>query len=284
MSRRREYARRLEALGEIAGIMSAMKALATMEIRRLRDDLSCEQRQLASLEECARAFLAAHPDLAELPPDGGDLCVLLGSEQGFCGDYNEALRAWLRHPPEGRAVPEHRIVLGQRLAARLDGNQAPLAVLPGASVSDELPGVLQRLSAFLLEWLEVRPGAEVSILYHSEANGGICLRQLLPMRDVGHNRPKRPAAYPAELQLAPVEFFSALSMHYLYAALNGVLHSGLMAENRQRLAHMESALRKLEDDQARLQLVHNAQRQEEITEEIEIIQLSAGMIVEETLS
>jgi F-type H+-transporting ATPase subunit gamma len=54
-----------------------------------------------------------------------------------------------------------------------------------------------------------------------------------------------------------------------------------MAENRQRHAHMESALNKLDEDRARLRLVYNALRQEDITEEIEVILLSAGMLEQE---
>ena len=62
------------------------------------------------------------------------------------------------------------------------------------------------------------------------------------------------------------------------AALNEVLYSSLMVENRQRQMHMDHALQRLDDDSARLGLAYNAQRQEEITEEIEIILLSAEML------
>ena len=60
-----------------------------------------------------------------------------------------------------------------------------------------------------------------------------------------------------------------------------MLYSSLMAENRQRHAHMENALNKLDEDRARLRLVYNALRQEDITEEIEVILLSAGMLEQE---
>ena len=60
--------------------------------------------------------------------------------------------------------------------------------------------------------------------------------------------------------------------------LNEVLYSSLMAENRRRLAHMDRALDRLEEDMARLRLTYNARRQEEITEEIEVILLSADML------
>ncbi len=52
-------------------------------------------------------------------------------------------------------------------------------------------------------------------------------------------------------------------------------YSSLTAENRQRQAHMDQALQRLEEKAERLRRACNAQRQEEITEEIEIILLSA---------
>ncbi|GAB2902387.1 hypothetical protein GCM10027046_34350 [Uliginosibacterium flavum] len=270
MSRRREFARRLEALTEIAGIMSAMKALALMETRILRDFLDCQQGMLASIETAAADFLAWHPEFAATPEAGPELYVLLGSEQGFCGDYNEVLLSWLRAQAPG-ASAQH-IVVGQRMAARLNDKSVQLA---GASVADEVPAVLQALSAQLRQWLSAHPGAGLSVLYHCEASGSLRLRRLLPLGDLPA---PAPTPWPADLNLAPAEFFAALSGHYLYAALNAVLYSALMTENRQRLAHMENALHKLDEDRLRLQRQANAQRQEDITEEIEIIQLSAQML------
>jgi len=90
----------------------------------------------------------------------------------------------------------------------------------------------------------------------------------------------RRKAYPAEMNLHPIEFLRGLTGHYLHAVLNEVLYSSLMAENRQRQAHMDRALQRLDEDSERLRLRYNCQRQEEITEEIELILLSADMLSE----
>ena len=47
-----------------------------------------------------------------------------------------------------------------------------------------------------------------------------------------------------------------------------------MVENRYRLEHMDNAIRQLDKRVNRLQLQYNTMRQEEITEEIEVIMLS----------
>lgn len=114
-----------------------------------------------------------------------------------------------------------------------------------------------------------------SALYHCDASSDIRLRRLLPLRDLPL-APERAAS--PDLNLLPAEFLTGLTSHYLYAVLNEVLYSSLMAENRQRLAHMDRALDRLEKGTARLRLAYNARRQEEITEEIEIILPSADML------
>jgi F-type H+-transporting ATPase subunit gamma len=51
-----------------------------------------------------------------------------------------------------------------------------------------------------------------------------------------------------------------------------------MAENQRRMQNMDSAVRRLEKTSAELLRKRNSLRQEEITEEIEIIMLSVGAL------
>ena len=278
MSRRREIARRLEALSDIAGIMSAMKGLALMEIRVLSDFLVSQQGMVNAFETAAADFLQAHPALAEPYVAERELCVLVGSEQGFCGDFNERLLVRMEAISAESAGAVRWLVVGRRLASRLGERDDLELALPGAVVADEVPTVLLRLTHELGRILAAAQGRGygLSTLYHCDATGDIRMRPLLPLRDLP--APARLPAYPADLNLAPEGFLRGLTGHYLYAALNSVLYSSLMAENRQRQMHMDRALQRLEEDTGRLQLSYNIQRQEEITEEIEVILLSADML------
>ncbi len=70
--------------------------------------------------------------------------------------------------------------------------------------------------------------------------------------------------------------------HYLFAALHEILYASLNAENHQRVAHLEGAVKHLDDESAELARQCNALRQEEIIEEIEVILLSAASLGERT--
>jgi len=279
MSRRRELARRMEALADIAGIMSAMKGLALMETRILQEFLGSQRRMVAGIEAAAGDFLAWHAGAGGAPAaHGGGLCVLVGSEQGFCGDFNEALLSASQRLLGSRGAPPRRVVVGQRLAGRCGEREDVDLVLPGAIVADEVPAVLLRLTRELATLLaRAAPGASsLSVVYHCDATREVRLRRLLPLGEPpalarGHS-------HAAHLTLAPADFLSGLTRHYLHAVLNEVLYSSLMAENRQRQAHMDRALQRLEEETGKLRLDCNRRRQEEITEEIEVILLSAQMM------
>lgn len=280
MSRRREIARRLEALSDIAGIMSAMKGLALMEVRILTDFLASQHLMVAGIEVAAADFLATHGEFVSADGVGQELFILVGSEQGFCGDFNESLLARMELLCQQKDAPLRWVVVGRRLAGRVGERDCVELALPGATVADEVPAVLLHLTRELSHILAqpALAGFGLSALYHSAATGDIRLRRLLPLRDLPPPECRHP--YPAELNLSPEYFLRGLTGHYLHAALNEVLYSSLMAENHQRQVHMDSALQRLDEDSARLKLTYNIQRQEEITEEIEVILLSADMLHE----
>jgi F-type H+-transporting ATPase subunit gamma len=74
--------------------------------------------------------------------------------------------------------------------------------------------------------------------------------------------------------LAPNTFIAQLTENYLFAASCVSFYDSLMAENQQRMQHMEYAVQRIEQDSEKLLLRRNRLRQEEITEEIEVILLS----------
>ena len=379
MSRRRELARRLAALTDIADILGAMKSLALMETRILLGFLACQERMVAGIEAALGEFLAWHPELVQpsarsaeeesgdslwspasptsgakssssVPPFPGEafsptsttasgkdvqppatlapetaLWVLVGTEQGFCGDFNARLAARVQDP-EAWPLAGRWILVGQRLAAKLGEDPRIILQLPGATVADEVPAVLLQLTREINRLLMAGEPAVggLGVLYQEEAQADPRLRPLLPLQAVLLTQraliaptgrpfvsprcasaplsplsstgpptppgamdsapsgllariPARRAFAPA-INLPPGELLASLTHHYLYAVLNEVLYSSLTAENRQRQTHMDQALQRLETRTERLRRACNAQRQEEITEEIEILLLSADRL------
>jgi F-type H+-transporting ATPase subunit gamma len=62
---------------------------------------------------------------------------------------------------------------------------------------------------------------------------------------------------------------------YLFVALQEICYTSLMAENQKRIQHMTGAVHRLDETTAELMRRYHMRRQEDITEEIEVILLNA---------
>ncbi|MGZ8198217.1 MAG: F0F1 ATP synthase subunit gamma [Burkholderiales bacterium] len=266
MSSMAELSQRFSRLKEISGIMTAMKNLSLVETRKLARFMAHQRRMLANIEGAAADFLHFYPieASAEMQPA---ILLLVGSERGFCGNFNERLAAALNNLPQRHAAST-LLLVGNRLGTKLEAHPNVIGRLDGSTVTEDVPAVLNGLMDALHTASRQLSGdgAALYSLAH-DADGEPTLKRLLPLAPP---QPPRLTHRP-RLQLAPSEFFAELLDQYLLAALYGVLYESLAAENRQRLAHMEHALDRLDETVARLALKRNALRQEKIVEEIEVI-------------
>jgi F-type H+-transporting ATPase subunit gamma len=267
MSRRHALEAKLGAYAEVRAILSAMKNVALMELRKLGGQLEQQRRAMATIERAAGDFLRFYvaPGAAA---QGPAVCIAIGSERGFCGEFNEALAE------AARARSDRLLVVGTRLADRL-GEPLAADALPGASVVEELPAVLERVAAWLERAQREAASAplQVSALYEDPDSAIPEARIIAPLPRP--DRPPRERGVAPRLTLAPARFFAALAEQALLMSLQGAFSLSLIAENRRRLEHMDGALHRLDETTAGLARRVNAYRQEEITQEIEVIMLSA---------
>lgn len=274
MTRPRQISERIVALDEIGEILGAMKNLALMELQKVHRLMDTQRRALQTIEAAAADLSAA---FLQPPPQEAyfDVHLIVGTERGFCGDLNETLVAAAEAPD----APARLLIVGSRLADRLASKGITATSIAGASVAEEIERVLAR-AVDALDALQREARGEgllrLTASYHDKEAGAIRKRRLTPIPELPPPSPAFP--YPPLVNLHPLELFSKVLDQYLYAILHEVLYSALLAENRRRLVHMENALDHIEEQRAGLRLKYNALRQEEITEEIEVILLSAEAI------
>ena len=270
MTRRRDIDRHVTALTQISGVMGSMKKLAQMEGYKVERLLLPQRQALASIRRAAADFHTAWP-LPLAPPleETGRVYVIWGSERGFCGDFNQRLLSELeRLRLQDTGDDTVRIVIGQRCATALQRRLPVNHILPGAGIVDEIPHVLGNLLETLVG---LAPGAFIVLSHHSETGGIIQTRVLPPEL---HEEDTPDFRTPVLLNLKPEAFLKELLDHYLFAILHELAYESLLAECRYRMQHLESAGHRIEERIARLKLRRNTLRQEEITEELEIILLN----------
>ncbi|HXH64154.1 MAG TPA: FoF1 ATP synthase subunit gamma [Mariprofundaceae bacterium] len=278
MSKRHEAEHHLKALGEIRHIMGSMKTLAMLETRKLTRFLATQQQVVRDIEVMAADFRSFFPMAPVLPPgDARHVYLLLGSERGFCGDFNEMLLHTLDDRLRQDRVDDPLLVaVGRKLEARLAGDARLVVLIDGANVAEEVETVLGRL-VHELGLLQERHGPfRLTVVYHAVEGDRVQVESLLP--PFQQIEPAPSSGYEPGLNLAPDTFFAEMLDQYLFAGLYALVYTSLMAESRRRMQHLEGAINRLDKQVSALTLKRNTLRQEEITEEIEVILLSAKAV------
>jgi F-type H+-transporting ATPase subunit gamma len=278
MTRRRDIEKHRHSLDEIRNIMNSMKNLSYMETHKLNSFLDVQHTVVRHIEKVAADFLSFYPDtLSKTTGTPVDVFLLIGTERGFCGDFNHAL---LRHF-ESIPVTEdkdklHIIAVGHKLKTLLVNKEQEIVFIDGASVAEEVSSVLNQIVTQLSDIQKHRGLINLYVLYHDDERQLIKQQLMPPFQNLlDHETGERHAP---ELNYDPEEFFIDLGYHYLFFVLYEILYTSLMAESRQRMAHLEGAVQNMEEQSEELKRQSNILRQEEIIEEIEVILLSAATI------
>ena len=279
MSRRRELEQHRQRLNETREIMSSMKALAFMETRKLSRFIEAQRGVVEHIDRVAEDFFSFYPATLPLLSASQTVYLLLGSERGFCGDFNKSLVEALlaeqaTQQSESGQQREQIIAIGSKLSGLLAAGKAEVSHLDGISVVEDIENTLIKIVDTLKRLQKENAGLSLRILYHDPDRQEIINTQLLPPFE-SHQHLQQPFSHPPQLNVRPEEFCRDLLDRYLFSTLHETLYLSLMAENQRRVTHLEGAVQQLDDKAADLLPRSNTLRQEEITEEIEIILLSA---------
>jgi F-type H+-transporting ATPase subunit gamma len=159
MTHRRELEQHRHTLGEIRDIMNSMKTLAYIESRKLGRFLDAQRAVVAHIETMATDFLGFYPRTLPRAEEATPVFLLLGSERGFCGDFNETLLRRLEsHVQEYSLDTSRLIVAGNKLGNQLEGDSRVVTCIDGANVVEEAEKTLSLIINTLTE-LQAKEGA-----------------------------------------------------------------------------------------------------------------------------
>ena len=278
MSRRADLKARIHSLGEIKSILGAMKNLSIIEMNKVSRYLGAQNELATAVEEALGDFERFFPEqalrrnLTRAPHEDENapgLYILLGSERGLCGGFNQAIRTRFDELVCHDTHEVRILTVGRKLASLLEGDPRLLEALDGPSAAEEIASVI----AVLARSLQKYPGSPWTLLHHGEGGAIVEARPyaLAVRAQVSEER------FPPLLNLTPDELYPQLFEQYLFSILYRGFYLSFLAENRERLRHMDGALGTLEKEWDKARTLSNSLRQEEITEEIELILLSVDL-------
>ncbi|MEQ8652095.1 MAG: F0F1 ATP synthase subunit gamma [Kiloniellales bacterium] len=267
-------ARRIEAIGNIAGIVRTMKALSAVNI-------PSSERAASAAEAFHETLLdALHVALRQLPTMTGDdspmshgVVIAFGSDHGLCGGFNESVAAAVA---SSQYLGKGIFAVGYRLdaALRRRGMVADLTLRSAASSEG-----LRSLAAELILAIDAQdPGRTalpaVDLVHQVRGQGNLLSvvhRNLLPLGSAFlrqlRARPWPSPCLPITLS-DPHALFHDLLRQQLAVTIYRAGAASLAAEHAARLALMTQAERALEERLESAESAYRRARQDRITEEL----------------
>lgn len=255
-------------LEDIREIMHSMKTLAQMESHRLTRYIQQQHAIADHIQQVAGDFLHFFPQTLSSTESLNKTVLLIGSERGFCGDFNgEVLR---RYESEFAAEENIQLIaIGHKLISLVEKRHSAIP-LQGANVTEEIGNLVE---AVVQNLTAQKAAASLYAVYQSDISGEPMVEKLLPaFADL--ETTQTALRHPPDLNLPPQDFLFELTDHALHHALHRLFYSSLMAENQRRIHHLENATQHLDQKTEHLQRRMNVLRQEAIIEEIEVILLN----------
>ncbi|HSJ54468.1 MAG TPA: F0F1 ATP synthase subunit gamma [Anaerolineae bacterium] len=273
--------RRIDNVQDLQSVVRTMKILAAVSIRQYEQAVQALAAYNRTIELGARILFRNPPEelvVTRAARDGRLGAVVLGSDQGMAGQFNEQIAAFALERMEEMAVPpqDRRVlVVGLRTAARLQDAGQPVEVtgtVPG-SVAGITP-VVQDILMQVDDW-STQGTIDRVFLFYNRPSGATAYRQqelaLLPV-DVDRMRALVSEPWPSPslptFSMEWSQLFSDLVHQYLFVSLYRALAESLTSENASRLASMQAAEKNIQEHLEELTSLFHQRRQTAITEEL----------------
>lgn len=279
--------RHIQSVHDLQSVVKTMKGLAAVNIRQYEEAVDALRDYSRSLELGMQIVLQQSPGTWNFSPPDSDrrvAIVLLGSDQGMCGQFNSRIVAYATARLDQAGVLADQaaaLVIGMRAVAEWEASGAR------SNGSLNVPGsvaeITRRVEEVLLKidrWREERRVGRVW-LFHQRPLGGASyephFQQVVPLDETWLDS-LRARSWPTRMlptfTMDAQTLFSAITRQYLFTTFYRALAESLASENAARLAAMQAAEKNVEERLDELTGQYHRRRQNTITEEL--LDVTAG--------
>jgi len=277
--------RQLKSAETLQSVVTTMKTLSSVRIVQYRRSVTALEASTKTLELAVQALLTLHPELLEVEaaPTGRSVAaVILGSDRGLCGPFNERI---IRHAtgllkartPEGEAPTV--LAVGRRVDSRLNAaGYAPAAgVAPPGNVGAIDKAVVEVL-AHVDRWRSQGLAGRLYLAYNLPTRGAAYQPVAVRILPVDRQWLERLRARPWPSRRLPMALgdgyalLQGLVRQFIAHALVLAFAASQASENAARLAAMDAAERNIEERITQLGTAYRQARQNAVTAELLDIQ------------
>lgn len=273
--------RKIDSAKDLRSVVKTMKALAAVNIQHFREAVTSLAEYYRAVEMGLHVALRSRPEgsrLSEPPKDRRLGAVIIGSDQGMVGQFNEQLAHYALDEMNGFGVGRQdraALAVGTRLLGPLEDAGQPVDDVFPVPVS--VAGITPMAQDILLridEW-HSELGLDRVVLFYNRPISSTTYRphsvQILPVNPRWLQELARKPWPGRTLPAFRVEWnrlFSALIRQYLLVSVYRAVVESLASENQSRVAAMQAAEKNIEDRLHELNRRYHLQRQDSITEEL----------------
>lgn len=272
--------RRLDSTEGLRSIVRTMKTLAAANIHAFESAARAVSLDAETVELGLRAFLKAYPTAGlRLEVEHVDrdriAAVVVGSDQGMCGAFNERVASWTADRLADLAPGGPLLAVGERVRDRLRAiGRTPERTL---RVPGSLAGVSTLVETLLLhvdDWRQQDRFARLVLFHNRRLSGAAYRPRTLHLYPVPARLLRRLEREPWPERGLPTftmkrrPLLSALTREFLFVSLFRAVIESMESENASRLGAMEAAERNIDERLEQMRQEFRTARQSSITAEL----------------
>ncbi len=270
--------RKITTAQELLSVVKTMKALAAVNIRQFEGAVLSLTEYSRNVDMAWQGLFRSAGIIAPVKSNNRVICLVLGSDQGMCGQFNEVILELAENTRSSLAKDQveisfwavgERVCMGLEERGRKPQEQFPLpGSIPG--INEQVQLVVQTFET----WQREKGIETLYVLYSQLGKGGSyqpVSSRLLPL-DQGWLEKLKGQRWPTTclpLLGSPwEELFRHLFRQYLFVYLYHAFAQSMASENAARLNSMQAAEKNILEVEMELQSRFRETRQNIITEEL----------------
>lgn len=273
--------RKIGSTEDLQSVVKTMKGMAAVNIREYERAVEALVDYYRTVEMGLNMVLrygGGTPVTARYAPIGRTVAIVVGSDLGMCGPFNEQIVGYAVEYLRERHADEHGLTLlavGEKTASQLMHHDYPMPEL--YQVPAGIQGITPLVQELLvkLERLEAETDLSRAVVFHGYHKSHAAYEpravELLPVDKAWLESIQQRRGESRTLPMFTMDrsvLFSFLIRQYLFIELYRAIAESLASENAARLIAMQGAEKNIEERLGELTQRYHQQRQTSITQEL----------------
>ncbi len=272
--------KRIKTTQDLRNIVSTMKALSSVSILQYDQAAASLKGYRKNIRDGFHALMkrGQMPPLPEHPKEGKTLVILIGTDSGLVGRFNNEIVTKARdeiHLAQKHLSDVLFLSVGKRMAVLAEN--AKMNLIGKYAISNSIKVVNSLAGTIILRMYEAMHQYKVTrvvMFYHYREQGtSVSLKKttLFPVSRKAYDdlRKKKWKTNNVPLVTLPArQLLDALIKEYLMIELSAALTYSLAAEHHTRMINMQNAEKNIDESLEKMNLEYQQKRQDAITEEL----------------